>query len=103
MFPLSCARVNTSHGISAHKKTWSTHDINVPSKNVFAHISYTLFQSQMSPGKCCTKEILCTRRLSKIRGTMLHTVVVQVPRCCHVKRFVDQRSISIQLHHCVYM
>jgi len=43
-----------------------------PPKMVFAHISYTSFQTQMSSSKCCTKEILCTHRLYQIGGNICH-------------------------------
>src|SRR6218665_877494 len=38
----------------AHTRRLEAH-INVPSENVFAHISYTSFQIQMSPGKMLHK------------------------------------------------
>ena len=55
MFPLSCAWVHvqsrTQAVRQAHTRKLGAH-INVPSKNVFAHISYTSFQiHMMSVGK----------------------------------------------------
>src|SRR6218665_2977637 len=66
MFPISCACACTSHETRSHKKTYSAH--NVPSKNVFAHISRTSFQIQMSPGKK-----FYAHRLWNIRGTLATT------------------------------
>ena len=41
---------------------------NVPSKNVFAHISYTSFQIQTSPGKLLHKRnVMCTQTLKNLR------------------------------------
>src|SRR6218665_3543068 len=93
MFHPSCAlvRTHTGHETSAHAKIWSSH--NVPSKNVFAHISYTSFQIQMSSGKVLHRRNLihykhfitsiyiaplqvgllrgaCAHRLYKIRGNI---------------------------------
>src|SRR6218665_3397774 len=54
MFPLGYAHVHAHTGCetSAHKKTWSTY---FTFKDVFAHMSYTSFQIQMSPGKMLHK------------------------------------------------
>ena len=60
MFPLSCASVRVcvcvrTHVVrQVHTIEHEAH-INVPSKNVFAHISYTSFQIQMSSGKMLHK------------------------------------------------
>jgi len=64
MFPLSCAHVSVHTGreTSAHIKTRSAQQ-NIPSKKFFAHILCTSSHIQTSPGKCCTKEILCTHRV----------------------------------------
>jgi len=55
--------------IRAHTRKLGTHR-NVPSKNVFAHISYTPLQIQMNSGKMLHKRNLCTHRLEKSRGNI---------------------------------
>jgi len=67
MFPLSCAVCTRTQDLRReHTRKLEAH-ISVPSKNVFAHISYTSFQIQMSPGRA---EILCAHKLWKIRGNI---------------------------------
>ena len=56
MIPLSCARVRTHTGreTSTRTRKLGAH-INVPSKNLFAHISYMVFQIHMILGKMLHK------------------------------------------------
>jgi len=64
MFLLSCAcvRVHTRK-LGAHR--------NVRFKNVFAHISYTSLQIQMSSGEMVHKgNFMRTQTLKKIRGNI---------------------------------
>src|SRR6218665_1025861 len=57
----------------AHTRKLGAH-INVPTKNVFANISYTSFQVQMSSGKMLHKiNFMCTQILKKLHGTLLTT------------------------------
>src|SRR6218665_728346 len=58
----------------AHTRKLRAH-INVPSKNVFAHISYTLFQTQMSPGKMLHKRNFDVHTdFEKLEGTLVHSM-----------------------------
>jgi len=79
MFPPSCARVrmHTGREKSARKKTggwWWTKKLGahyISFEKCFLHIFLTphsKFRWVMI--KCCTKEILCTHRLWKIRGNI---------------------------------
>ena len=52
MFPLCCAHTQVVR--RAHTRKLGAH-INIPSRNVFAHISYTSVQIQMSSGKMLHK------------------------------------------------
>src|SRR6218665_423498 len=73
MFPLNCARVreHTSRETSTTRKLGA--HIKVPSKSVFAYISYMSFQIQISPGKILPKRnFIHTHRLLKISGNISH-------------------------------
>src|SRR6218665_2916207 len=69
MFPLSnvpsklcaCARAHKSCMRRAHIRKLGAH-INVPSKNAFAHVSYTSFKIQMSSGKMLHKRSFMRRQ-----------------------------------------
>ena len=63
MFPLSCARVRTHRSWGERTQETSEHTTKFPFRKVFAHISCSSSHIQTSPGKCCTKEILCAHRL----------------------------------------
>ena len=66
MFPLSFVCVC----VCAQAHTRNQECTKVSSKNVFSHISYTLFQIQMRNGKML-KKITCAHRLKKLEGTLL--------------------------------
>src|SRR6218665_3302617 len=71
MFPLSrahvCARAQVLR--RSHTRKLGAH-INVPSSNVFAHISYISFQIQMSLGKMSHKRNFISD-FKKLEGTLV--------------------------------
>ena len=76
MFPLSyaCVRTHTGHEMSAHTRKLGTH-INIPSKNVFARISYMSFQIQMSPCRVLHKRnLMRTQTLKNYREHLYGSV-----------------------------
>src|SRR6218665_4153268 len=75
MFPLSCARVCTCTKAirRVHTRKLGAH-INIPSKNVFAHISYTSFQIQTSPGEMLHKLNFMHTDFEKLEGTLAQTI-----------------------------
>src|SRR6218665_220814 len=74
IFPLNnapsklCACAHIGRETKAQKKKRGAH-INVPSKNVFAHIRRSKYRRVLV--KCCTKELLCAHRLKQIRGNIV--------------------------------
>lgn len=65
MFPLNCARArtHTSHETNTHTRKLGART-NIPSKNVFANVSYTFFLMQTSPGEILhERNFMCTLAL----------------------------------------
>ena len=62
-----CARIQAVRRV--HTRKLGVH-INVPTKNAFAHILYTSFQIQASPGKMLQKRNSMRAHTLKIRGNI---------------------------------
>src|SRR6218665_4174578 len=75
-----CARIQVMR--RAHTRKLGAH-INFPSRNVSAHISYTLFQIQMSSCKMLQKKIFMrTQR----KHWILHTFCIACSLCLYWKK-----------------